>query len=316
MRKLYGIVGLGGTFDHFHAGHEHFIKFAYEFGRHLHIGITHPKLAQHKTYPELIELYETRRRAVEKFCITNQISAATSQLVDVYGPTVSKDSKIRGLVVTEDTVSGAEKINQTRQAMGLSKLPVHVCPLLSDKEGKGIINAERIRAGEINRSGEVYTTVFSKNITLNQTQRDFFTNPQGEIVKEPQHEEKSIICVVGDTSLETFIENNWGYDLGIYDKRQQRQVVKSKVITSIKPNLIIDNIAGDISPQLVKSLKEALNNNAKHLFVEGEEDLAAVALALLLPLDSTIYYGQPNQGLVMMKITEKLKNKIYQVLSK
>jgi len=309
MRKLYEIVGLGGTFDHFHIGHEHFIKFASQFGQHLHIGVTHPKLTQAKTLANLIEPYETRKRAVKKFCKSHQISANITQLNDIYGPTVIEKSKIKALVVTEDTLVGANKINQARTAMGLSQLPVHVCPLLKDKTDQ-IINSERIRAGKINRVGEIYQQVFAQDLVITDKQRQFFSQPQGVLVNQPEAKNDSLICVVGDDSLKNFIQNNWHYDLAVYDLRQQRQIVDSPVLINLNPDVSVKNPAGSINSKLTQVLKKH-----KLIFVEGEEDLAAVALMLLLPLKSQIYYGQPNQGLIKMTITEEKKDQFYQILN-
>lgn len=309
MRKLYEIVGLGGTFDRFHVGHEHFIKFASQFGQHLHIGITHSKLTQAKHLVELIEPYETRKRAVVKFCKAHQISASINQLTDIYGPTIDEKSKIKALVVTEDTVMGANKINQARQAMDMYQFPVQVCPLLKDQTGK-IISSERIRAGKINRVGEVYQQIFNKNLVLTKNQRQFFSQPQGEIVDQPKSQDSTLICVVGDHSLEKFIKNKWPYDLAVYDLKEQRQIVKSSTLINLNPDITVKNPAGSISLELIQALTVH-----KLIFVEGEEDLAAVALMLLLSLGSKIYYGQPNQGLIQMEITEEKKDQFYQILN-
>ena len=309
MRKLYEIVGLGGTFDRFHVGHEHFIKFASQFGKHLHIGITNFKLNQNKPYPQLIEPYETRKRAVEKFCRAQQISVSITQLEDIYGPTLDEKSKIRALVVTQDTVRGAEKINQARLAMDLRQLPVQVCPLLKDHTGK-IISSERIRAGEINRAGEVYQQVFSQDLILTDDQRQFFSQPQGKIVDQPHFDGATVIGVVGDHSLEKFIQHRWRDDLAVYDLKEQRQQLNSAILTNLNPDTTVKNPAGSINLKLIQAL-------SKHqlIFVNGEEDLAAVALMLLLPLGSKIYYGQPNQGLIEMVVTEKSKDQFFQVLN-
>lgn len=314
MRKLYEIVGLGGAFDHFHIGHEYFIKFASQFGQHLHIGITHPKLTQAKPLADLIEPYETRKRAVKNFCKTHQISASINQLTDIYGPTLAENSKIKALVVTPDTVQGAEKINQTRQAMDVYQLPVQVCPLLKDRTGQ-IISSDKIRAGKISRQGIVYSQLFENNLILNQNQRNFFSQTQGKLVNRPDAQDNSLICVVGDDSLEKFIRNNWDYDLAVYDQKRRRQRVKSSIIDAIIPNLKTQNPAGQISASLVNQLELMLVSKQQHLFVDGEEDLAAVALILITPLETTVYYGQPQQGLIMVKITEKLKEQIHHVLS-
>ncbi|MBT3250017.1 MAG: pantetheine-phosphate adenylyltransferase [Candidatus Pacebacteria bacterium] len=309
MRKLYEIVGLGGTFDRFHAGHEHFIKFASQFGQHLHIGITHPKLAQGKYLSHLIEPYETRKRAVIKYCKSQQISGSVIELTDPYGPTLEKKSKIRALVVTEDTVSGANKINQTRTAMDLRQLPVQVCPLLRDEDGQ-IISSERIRAGEINRAGQSYQQIFKQNLILTTKQRNFFSQPQGEIVSQPQTKKSSLVCVVGDHSLEKFIQQKWPYDLAVYDLKEQRSSVESPILASLNPEITIENPAGSISLELNQAIQIH-----KLIFVDGEEDLAAVSLMLSLPLGSKIYYGQPNQGLIEMTVTEEKKEQFFEILN-
>lgn len=315
MRKLYEIVGLGGTFDRFHAGHEHFIKFASQFGQHLHVGITHPKLTQGKELSKLIEPYSDRKRAVIHYCKLQQISGSTSQLTDIYGPTLNEKSKIKALVVTPDTLAGANKINQTRAAMNLYQFPVHICPLLTDKHDQ-VINSARIRAGEIDRQGNVYQDVFENGLNLTTTHRDYFSKPQGQIVSHPQTHPHSLVCVVGDDSLEQFITQKIDYDLAIYDQKRQRKLVSSNIIDQLNPDLKTTNPAGAISPDLITSLQTILASHKKHLLVDGEEDLAAVALIMLTPLETIIYYGQPQQGLVMMKVTEELKESVYQLLKR
>lgn len=308
MRKLYEIVGLGGTFDRLHVGHEHFIKFADQFGKHLHIGITHPKLTHSKPHAQLIEPYETRKRAVAKFCKSQQISASITQLEDIYGPTVDEKSKIKALVVTEDTVEGATKINQTRQAMDMHQLPVQVCSLLKDQMGK-IISSERIRDGKINRVGEVYQQILGQGLVLTEKQRQFFAQPQGEIVEQPNTLGSDLVYVVGDHSLEKFIEHKWHFDLAAFDLKEQRQTLNSAALTNLNPDITVNNPAGSITLELIGALE-------KHrlIFVNGEEDLVAVALVLLSPLHSKIYYGQPNQGLIEMIVTEEKKDQFLQIL--
>jgi len=86
------------------------------------------------------------------------------------------------------------------------------------------------------------------------------------------------------------------------------------VISPKEVSLQVKNPAGEISTQLTAALKIALEQKFLHVEVIGEEDLAAVALVLLAPLESRIYYGQPEKGLVKIVITEDLKEKIKQIL--
>ena len=80
------------------------------------------------------------------------------------------------------------------------------------------------------------------------------------------------------------------------------------------PTLNAANPAGTISAEMVTVLTQALTQQTQHVLIQGEEDLAAVALILLLPLESEVYYGQPGQGIVRMKVTEELKDKTFKVL--
>lgn len=308
MSKHYEVIGLGGTFDHFHVGHEHFLRFASQWGRHLHIGVTAQKLTKGKEFAETIQDFETRKRAVQHFCKVNGISAKIFKLENIYGPTVSEESKVKALIVTEATIKGAEKINEARVASELKALPIHVCNLLRDKHGE-IISAERIRTGEINRQGENYADIFSQDLKLDDTQREFFTQLQGEIVDEPS-DIRGANCVVGDQTLLEFIGHDWPYLCAVYDLHEQRQAVDDERLTMLNPYAEIDNPAGTIS----KKLAEVLQDPPKLIRVKGEEDLAAVALMLLAPLGTKIYYGQPNEGMVEMLVTEEKKEEFHQVL--
>lgn len=314
-KKLYKIIALGGSFDHFHLGHQEFISFAAQFAQRLHIGISDEKLVNTKTNSELIEPFEIRRRAVMSYCQKKAIICQTSKLLDPYGPTL-EETQIEALAATAETIRGCDKINEIRTAMGNKALPVHICPWVKDESGE-ILSSTSIRNGQVNRTGQVYKNILKKEIKLNQTQREFFSKIQGIIVDKPSpftiHHSPSF--VVGDTSLDLFLEKKWLYDLGIYDKRSQRKTHNSYLISHISPDLTCLNHAGLISLQLTKALETCISKKYKHLFVEGEEDLTTVALVLLLPLGSVIYYGQSHEGLVELLVTEEIKNKFYSVLS-
>ena len=44
--------------------------------------------------------------------------------------------------------------------------------------------------------------------------------------------------------------------------------------------------------------------------VKGEEDLLGFPAVLFMPLGSLVLYGQPQEGVVMIKVTEAAKNKL------
>ncbi|MBM3292454.1 DUF359 domain-containing protein [Candidatus Bathyarchaeota archaeon] len=49
-------------------------------------------------------------------------------------------------------------------------------------------------------------------------------------------------------------------------------------------------------------------NKKLAIIVEGEEDLLVLPLMADMPLGSVIIYGQPNEGLVIITITEERQN--------
>src|SRR5258708_21624046 len=65
FQKKYSVVGLGGTFDHFHAGHRFFLDFATNLGEELKVGVATTRLTQIKMFADQIEPYEARVEAVQ-----------------------------------------------------------------------------------------------------------------------------------------------------------------------------------------------------------------------------------------------------------
>lgn len=315
--KLYQTVGLGGTFDHFHKGHEHFLQFASNLSSHLIIGITDQKLTKNKPYAHTIENFSVRQNAVKKYCQTHDISFEIVKLQDVYGPTLS-DLSIQALCVTEETTQGAVMINEMRQKQKMSQLPVHVSTMLHDKTGK-ILSSRRVRGGEVSRSGIVYADILQSEIVLTELQRAFFAQNQGHIARKPsladqKEDSPNLVLVVGDTTLEKFIKNKWYFSLAIYDGKEQRQPTTSQIILGLEPDMRIINKNSSLSVELFQALSHAIHENFQLLFVDGEEDLATVALVLLLPLQAKIYYGQPQEGMVEIVVNEETKNRFYEQL--
>lgn len=309
INKQYKKIALGGTFDHFHKGHQTFIMEAGQLADSLLIGVTTPEMTQHKIYPELIESYETRSHAVKAFVKNLFLDTQVVPLNDQYGPTL-EGSTVNAIIATQDTEKGAEAINERRAELQLPKLPIHICTLEKDTEG-GVISSERIRSGDISRTGDVYSSVFDQDLTITDAQRAFFSEPQGNFTTVPST--ATLTCVVGDHTLKAFMENNWQYDLGVYDGKIQRQTYTPQ-LQFAEDVMTVKNPAGIITKHLTEGIKKVLNAPFKHLAIEGEEDLAAVALVLFLPLYSHIYYGQPKQGMVEIVVTEKLKNQVFAIL--
>lgn len=316
--KLYSVIGLGGTFDHFHMGHEHFLLFASSLAQHLVIGITDQKMTKHKPFSHSIEPYSTRHNAVRRFCRKNGISCEVVKIQDIYGPTLKPDA-VDALCVTEETTKGAENINQMRQKLKYSELPIHVATMMTDQVGK-VLSSRRIRAGEVSRAGVVYTTALQQHRTLGENQRSFFQVVQGKLVAQPSVADQrpdapNIVVAVGDSTLEKFLKNKWYATLAVYDGKTKRSHTKQHQLGEERRELQVLNPAGIITKELTAALLTALQKDIKYVFVDGEEDTATIVLVLILPLGAKIYYGQPGEGMVELAVTEEKKQVFYEQLT-
>ena len=50
------------------------------------------------------------------------------------------------------------------------------------------------------------------------------------------------------------------------------------------------------------------------IMVNGEEDLLVLPVCVYAPENSVVMYGQPNQGLVIVKVTPEIRNKAQKLL--
>ena len=310
--KKYRVVGLGGTFDHFHAGHEHFLQCASALSEHLVVGVSTPALLTQKSFPEQVETYEVRAQAVRDFLHKLKIEHTIVPLDTIEGPAVTS-AEIEAIVLTPDTRRGGEYINNLRQAAGKSPLSLEEVSMVAGGSSSAI-SSSSIRAGTHDRNGYAYAELFSHAIHLTDGQRAGMRQVLGVIVDHPDPTDHTRY-LVGDSTLRRFLEQDERYDMGILDGKEQRVTYHPLVIDQTAIDLVVVNPPGQITPMLARGTLLALRQHLIYIFVDGEEDLAAVVLLMLLPLGSSIYYGQPNVGLVRWEVTEDAKAQMAKLLN-
>lgn len=321
MSKKYKVIGMGGTFDRLHAGHQQFLRFASDLSDEIWVGIATDIFTKNKPLANIIEDFETRSIHVTQFLQQQGIQARIFPLSDPCGPTL-QGSPVEAIVVTNLTKAGGDFINQCRTNIQLPLLPIEVCELLKDEQGEHL-SSTRIREGKINRQGRVYSLLLDQGLILDSNQKQFFREKRGQLITAPMSP-GIYSFIVGDMVLATFIQNQWPYHLGVFDGFNQRQLYNAELLQSITPDATAPNSAGQITKVLYKNLENLqqqllstqIDSTFKplHFKVQGEEDLAAVVLALIAPLESTVYYGQPNEGMIEMRVTEQLKEQFYGAL--
>lgn len=143
-------VAVGGTFDRFHKGHEKLLNKAFNIGENVLIGVTSDEFGGEKG---CIDPYTERISRLEKFLQKFNSKYVIKKLEDPYGPTVH-DSKIDAIVVSRETKTTADRINEIRQKKEMDPLKIFVIDWVLADDGRPIFST-RIRKGEIDINGKV-----------------------------------------------------------------------------------------------------------------------------------------------------------------
>lgn len=152
--------------------------------------------------------------------------------------------------------------------------------------------------------------------------------PFGELIKQEEISKQKInslvkdskvLITVGDATTEKIISFGLTPDLSIIDcverriRRTESKILELKTffLTTTKfKQYQCKNPKGTITREAYITIKKILMKGEQALIViDGEEDMLALAVFALAPLDSVVFYGQPLEGLVSVKINDKIKNK-------
>lgn len=122
-------VALGGTFDRLHNGHRKLLSIGCCVCSHtLVIGVMGDELLKNKSNAEMIHKFAERKRLVSEYiyAVKPDLPATNVvELIDPYGPALS-DPEVEAIVVSSETISGANKINQLRRERNFPVLKVIV----------------------------------------------------------------------------------------------------------------------------------------------------------------------------------------------
>jgi uncharacterized protein (UPF0218 family) len=139
--------------------------------------------------------------------------------------------------------------------------------------------------------------------------------PNFEDAIKPIKKAKFFISV-GDETTINLLNNDLIPNLAIIDNSIQRKRHNIKIHDYTTNVFNVNNPPGTITDQLWETIGLAIKKSADKsqiIIIDGEEDLAVLPATLLAPEDGIILYGQPNEGLVFLKVTdikEKVENYI------
>jgi uncharacterized protein (UPF0218 family) len=129
-----------------------------------------------------------------------------------------------------------------------------------------------------------------------------------------ERERPARTIAVGDRVAQDLTDNQLPPDIMIVDDRIMRREIPSITATADE-TVTVRNPPGTITDEAWHAVKAAVNNPQRtKITVEGEEDLLALVAVLEAPQGSLIFYGQPREGIVAVKATEEMKQKIVRII--
>lgn len=146
-------VIVGGTWDRFHAGHRYLLLAALENGKHVDVGVTTNEYVEENGAKD-VESFEERRDSVTTF-LKQEGRFDDVELMpidDFRGNAVDVDRAV--LMVTQETLGNAKKINEERLEQRKTPLNIAALEQITATDGQPI-SATRIRNGEIDQNGVV-----------------------------------------------------------------------------------------------------------------------------------------------------------------
>lgn len=154
--------------------------------------------------------------------------------------------------------------------------------------------------------------------------RNGLKKPMGLLIKDSEVTKENILqtiqkdaflITVGDATTERMIKFGLDPSLQIVDsmeKRSKRDLPTGKVRTILE----CVNPAAEITIESISIIKKAFQADVPvRIIVKGEEDLLVLPVAMHAPENSVIMYGQPNEGLVIVKVTEEIRNKATKIMN-
>lgn len=324
---------LGGTFDHFHRGHQAILNRAFTTAKYIYIGIAGDEfVGQVKSlaekFPLSLQKFESRQNSVIDFLQTHDFlqRATIVKIEDKYDISIS-ETTYEAIVVSPETEPVGREINLIRLKNGLPELQIELVPWVMAADAKPI-NSFRIRGGEIDRDGKLFDIKNDWGVRfLPEKLRKKLKKPMGEFFPDETappaggHEQgvaefakkylgagfciigaqefRPKIIAVGDAVNNALLNQNIQPDISIIDLKIKRIPVYKNAadlgFRDIKVHKYAKNAAGTVNIEAFQMLNSLIRSEAKPtiLQIEGEDDLLALVACYLSPLNYLIVYGQP-----------------------
>lgn len=125
-------------------------------------------------------------------------------------------------------------------------------------------------------------------------------------------ENPPLVVAVGDAVSRTMLSAGIRVDIMVIDHREQRTPAGD--FSPKRKTIHASNEAGTIEPAAVHAISDAVKLGNAVVAIDGEEDLLTLPALLSAPVGAFIVYGQPNEGIVIVRVDEKKKAEIHGIV--
>ena len=153
--------------------------------------------------------------------------------------------------------------------------------------------------------------------------RESLKKPLGVLIKDSETTKENIlknipagsfVITVGDATTEKLLNCGIIPSLQIVDGLEKR-FKRELLLPDSKTNFSCHNPAAQITQESIDVIKKALKEPPARIMVIGEEDLLVLPVCLYAPENSLVLYGQPNEGLVIVRINLEIRNKAQSIMN-
>ncbi|UCE44404.1 MAG: DUF359 domain-containing protein [Candidatus Bathyarchaeota archaeon] len=127
-------------------------------------------------------------------------------------------------------------------------------------------------------------------------------------------ESPSILISVGDVVSDNMIRHNIQPEISIVDNKIMRRKI-TPIQINASQTLRLRNPAGTLTEEAWTIMRKAFEEKTQtRVLVNGEEDLLTLIVVLCAPENSLVIYGQPQKGIVAVRVTDQKKEQVRQII--
>jgi hypothetical protein len=128
-----------------------------------------------------------------------------------------------------------------------------------------------------------------------------------------QREKPTKIILVGDSVSRQASQAGILSDVMIIDNLEKR---RRAIVYAYQKDRVVraKNKAGTIEQNARVAVERAIRGEASLVQIDGEEDLLALIAVIAAPNGSLVVYGQPGEGVVLVRVSEKRRAEAERIL--